>query len=125
MRRIVSAAVLFLLALGTAVAQIEEVYVTRTGSKYHRAGCSSLRASAIEMRRPNGLRMPPLPLEVRLTKQCVLPQDGCTFPRTPRKPHKTSALPRVAPPGVTVSRCPSASKRGHLDPALPATPTTW
>ena len=48
-RQLVSAAALFLLALVVASAQAEKVYVTRTGAKYHRAGCSSLRASAIEM----------------------------------------------------------------------------
>ena len=48
-RRLVCAAVLLLIAAGVAVAQTEKVYVTKTGAKYHRASCSSLRASKIEM----------------------------------------------------------------------------
>ena len=32
-----------------AFAQAEKVYVTRTGAKYHRESCSSLRSSKIEM----------------------------------------------------------------------------
>ena len=48
-RRFVLAAVLFVAGFGVAFAQTEKVYVTRTGSKYHRDSCSSLRSSKIEM----------------------------------------------------------------------------
>lgn len=49
LRRLVLAVVLFALGVGVAFAQTEKVYVTRTGSKYHRESCSSLRGSKIEM----------------------------------------------------------------------------
>jgi hypothetical protein len=48
-QRLVLTAVLFVVAVGPALAQTEKVYVTRTGTKYHRASCSSLRSSKIEM----------------------------------------------------------------------------
>ena len=48
-RRLILAAVLFTVGVNAALAQAEKVYVTRTGEKYHRASCSSLRSSKIEM----------------------------------------------------------------------------
>jgi hypothetical protein len=48
-RRLVLAAVLFIVGIGAAFAQMEKVYVTRTGTKYHRESCTSLRSSKIEM----------------------------------------------------------------------------
>jgi hypothetical protein len=43
------AAVLLIVGVGTAFAKPETVYVTKTGEKYHRASCNSLRHSKIEM----------------------------------------------------------------------------
>ena len=49
MRRI-AAILVFVLSAGVlAQAQTEAVYVTKTGAKYHRAGCASLRSSSIPM----------------------------------------------------------------------------
>lgn len=48
-RRLLLAAILLTIGVTAALAQAEKVYVTRTGSKYHRASCTSLRSSAIEM----------------------------------------------------------------------------
>ena len=48
-RRLILAAVLFVVGVSAALAQAEKVYVTRTGQKYHRDSCSSLRSSKIEM----------------------------------------------------------------------------
>ena len=48
-RRLVLATVVFVAGFGVAFAQAEKVYVTRTGTKYHRESCSSLRSSKIEM----------------------------------------------------------------------------
>ena len=48
-RRLILAVVLFTVGVSAAFAQAEKVYVTRTGEKYHRASCTSLRSSKIEM----------------------------------------------------------------------------
>ena len=44
-RRLILAVVLFTVGVSAAFAQAEKVYVTRTGEKYHRASCTSLRSS--------------------------------------------------------------------------------
>ena len=49
LRRILFVAALLVASIALAFAQAEKVYVTRTGEKYHRGSCSSLRASRIEM----------------------------------------------------------------------------
>ena len=72
-RRLVLAAVVFVAGVGVAFAQAEKVYVTRTGSKYHRDSCSSLRSSKIEMHlaeaaakyEPCANCRPPVPAAVR------------------------------------------------------------
>ena len=48
-RRLILAAILFIVGVNATFAQAEKVYVTRTGAKYHRASCTSLRSSKIEM----------------------------------------------------------------------------
>jgi hypothetical protein len=47
-RRLLLAAILFTVGVNAPLAQAEKVYVTRTGTKYHRASCTSLRSSKIE-----------------------------------------------------------------------------
>ncbi len=48
--RCVTAILVLVFAAGVlAATQTETVYVTKTGAKYHRAGCSSLRLSSIAM----------------------------------------------------------------------------
>lgn len=47
-RRAILAAVLSVVGVGTAFAQLGTVYVTYTGEQYHRASCSSLRHNKIE-----------------------------------------------------------------------------
>ena len=42
-------AVLLVVGVGTAFAQSETVYVTKTGEKYHNDGCQYLRQSRIPM----------------------------------------------------------------------------
>lgn len=49
LRRIAAVLVLALAASALLSAQSETVYVTKTGAKYHRVGCSSLRSSSIPM----------------------------------------------------------------------------
>jgi endonuclease YncB( thermonuclease family) len=51
-RRVIAAILLVACGMyvaGVVFAEAEKVYVTRTGKKYHRASCSSLRSSKIEM----------------------------------------------------------------------------
>ena len=104
-RRLVCAAVLFLVAAGAALAQAEKVYVTKTGAKYHRASCSSLRASKIEMPLaeaaarygPCGNCKPPVP-------SAVPAPAPATMTATPLAPS--------APAAARSTRCQATTKKG-------------
>ena len=77
-RRLILAAILFTVGVSAALAQTEKVYVTRTGQKYHRDSCSSLRSSKIEM-----------PLA-----EAAARYDAC---KICRPPVPTAAAPATAP----------------------------
>jgi len=104
-RRVVCAAVLFLVAAGAAVAQSEKVYVTKTGAKYHLGSCSSLRASKIEMPLaeaaakygPCGNCKPPVPAT-------SAPAAMTATPAAPSTP--------AAPAAARSTRCQATTKKG-------------
>jgi len=87
----------------------ETVFVTRTGSKYHRAGCSSLRSSSI-----------PMPLEEASVKYqpckiCKPPVLEATAAATPTPASASSiATPTAAPRAKAVEsdRCQATTKKG-------------
>ena len=114
-RRLVLAAVLFVLGFGVAFAQSEKVYVTRTGSKYHRNSCSSLRSSKIEMPLaeaaarygPCANCRPPVPATVRRSPP-TKPILGAS-PASPAKKQPSAAAPTQAPRS---SRCQATTKKG-------------
>jgi hypothetical protein len=49
LRRVAAFLVLLMVGTVSLLAQSETVYVTKTGAKYHRSGCNSLRSSSIPM----------------------------------------------------------------------------
>ena len=114
-RRLVMAAVLLVFGIGVAFAQTEKVYVTRTGSKYHRESCSSLRSSKIEM-----------PLEEAAARygpcaNCRPPVPGATAPQSqpvaPASRPPASAVERPSAPAATEpaprsTRCQAITKKG-------------
>jgi hypothetical protein len=104
LRRIAAALLLVLAATALASAQSETVYVTKTGAKYHRAGCSSLRSSAI-----------PMPLSQAAArygpcKNCKPPIPGTTTPTAPA----SNSSPKAAPAerAVESGRCQATTKKG-------------
>jgi hypothetical protein len=106
-RRLVLAGILFLVTIGTALAQTEKVYVTRTGTKYHRESCSSLRSSKIEMSLAEaatrygrcGNCRPPVPAAVPSHTSASAVEPAST-PSTP------------APPTARSTRCQAITKKG-------------
>ena len=105
-RRVLCIALLVCASLGVALAQGEKVYVTKTGSKYHRASCSSLSKSKIEMPLAQAAALygacknckPPIPAAV--------PANAATIPPTA----KAAAVERAAP--VEGGRCQATTKKG-------------
>jgi hypothetical protein len=97
-RRVFLASILLLAAsIGAALAQGEKVYVTRTGAKYHRASCSSLRASKIEM---------PLAEAAARFGACAIcrpPQPGAARSATPASPPSSAALSDADSSGPSAS----------------------
>jgi hypothetical protein len=113
-RRLVLAGILFLVTIGTALAQTEKVYVTRTGTKYHRESCSSLRSSKIEM-----------PLAEAAARygpcaNCRPPVPGAATPQQPAaagQPEVAPAVERPATPAAAApaprsTRCQAITKKG-------------
>ena len=104
-RRILLLAVTLLLSAGVMLAQAEKVYVTKTGSKYHRASCSSLSKSKIEMPLENAAARygacknckPPVPKGA--------PATAAAVPAT-----KAPPVERAAP--VAGGRCQATTKKG-------------
>jgi hypothetical protein len=96
------AAVLFIVGVGTAFAQSETVYVTKTGEKYHRASCSSLRHSKIEMS----------------LVQAAARYAPCKICKPPVPATTVSSAPGAAAPSrpversVQSSRCQATTKKG-------------
>ena len=104
LRRIAAALLLVLSATALASAQSETVYVTKTGAKYHRAGCSSLRRSSI-----------PMPLSQAAArygacKNCRPPVPAATTPTAPA----SNSSPKIAPAerAVESGRCQATTKKG-------------
>ena len=104
-RRLILAAILFAAGVSAALAQTEKVYVTRTGAKYHRGSCTSLRSSKIEM-----------PLAEAATRY-----DACKICRPPvptaAAPQTAPVEPRPSPPASPESaprstRCQATTKKG-------------
>jgi len=98
-QRLLLAAILFTVGVNAALAQAEKVYVTRTGAKYHRASCSSLRSSKIEMS----------------LAEAAARYDACKICRPPvpnAAPQTAPVEPRPSPPSAAEpaprsTRCPS------------------
>lgn len=106
-RRLVAFAVVLVLA-GATVAVAQEpvsgstiVYVTKTGAKYHQAGCSSLRRSAI-------------PMKLAEAAQRYGPCLNCKPPRLPGSAGAAAATPLVSPrsSSTTGGRCQAITKKG-------------
>ena len=104
-RRLILAAILFIVGVSAALAQTERVYVTRTGQKYHRASCTSLRSSKIEM-----------PLA-----EAAARYDACKICRPPVPAAAASptapaderpAPPASAEPAPRSTRCQATTKKG-------------
>ena len=103
-RRILLVAVTLVLSAGMILAQAEKVYVTKTGSKYHRASCSSLSKSKIEM-----------PLEKAAARYGVCKNCKPPVPEPAAAPRK--AVPPPVPTVMHVTpkaedRCEALTKKG-------------
>lgn len=103
-RRLLFVAFVVVASFSVALAQAEKVYVTRTGAKYHRASCSSLSKSTIEMSLVQAAARygackncnPPVPVST--------PVAGATFAPANRKP-----VERAAP--AESGRCHATTKK--------------
>ena len=92
--------------LANAQASSDTVYVTKTGSKYHRAGCASLSRSAIPMTLADAAKRygpcsrckPPVP---------AAPAAGSVVSTTPPR---SAARPTTAPKND--GRCQAITKKG-------------
>jgi hypothetical protein len=103
-RRLVLTGILLVVTIATALAQTEKVYVTRTGEKYHRASCSSLRSSKIEM---------PLAEAAARYGACKI----CRPPVPAAASQSAAAEPRSSPPASAApaprsTRCQATTKKG-------------
>ena len=106
LRRILLLAVMLVLSAAVMLAQAEKVYVTKTGSKYHRASCSSLSRSKIEMSLAQAAARygacknckPPVLKTAPVTAAAVAPSA------------KSPAVERAAP--VVGGRCQATTKKG-------------
>lgn len=104
-RRALFVGLLLFASVAVSLAQVEKVYVTRTGAKYHRASCSSLAKSKIEMPLKEAAARygpcknckPPVP--------AAAPATRATAPVA-----KTPPVERAAP--VTGGRCQATTKKG-------------
>ena len=84
---------------------LDEVYVTRTGAKYHRGSCTSLRSSKIEM---------PLAEAATRYDACKICRPPIPTPASPTAPVE----PRPSPPASAESaprstRCQATTKKGN------------
>ena len=102
-QRLILAAILFTVGVSAALAQTEKVYVTRTGAKYHRASCSSLRSSKIEM----------------ALAEAAAGYGACKIcrPPVPAAAHSAPVEPRpsapaAAEPAPRSTRCQATTKKG-------------
>jgi hypothetical protein len=104
LRRIAAIFVILLSVGALLAAQTDTVYVTKTGAKYHRAGCSSLRSSSI-----------PMPLSQAATKYspckiCKPPIFGAAATAAPVSNPSPNAAPVER--AVESSRCQATTKKG-------------
>jgi hypothetical protein len=107
-QRVAAVLVCFFLiqALVGAQSATDTVYVTNTGAKYHRSGCSSLRHSAIPMTlKDAATRYQPC-------KICRPPVLGTATSTTPAAANSNS--PKAAPVqrAIEVGRCQAITKKG-------------
>ena len=102
-RRLILICVLVVAAIASAAAQTENVYVTRTGEKYHRETCRSLAKSKIEM---------PLAEAAARYGAC----KNCKPPIPTAAPAATNAGTAAAVerprPAATSGRCQATTKKG-------------
>jgi len=97
---------------GVPTPATDTVYVTNTGAKYHRAGCSSLRHSSIPMAlkdaavryQPCKICSPPLLTESATTTTASSPRQ----PMSSVAPPKTIPVERV----VEATRCQATTRKG-------------
>jgi hypothetical protein len=112
-RRLVLAAILCVFGVGAVLAQAEKVYVTRTGAKYHRGTCSSLRSSKIEMPLaeaaarygPCAICRPPVP-------STSAPQQPAAKPAPIESAVERPATPTATQPAARSTRCQATTKKG-------------
>jgi hypothetical protein len=105
-RRFAAVLVLLFVASTVLAAQAGTVYVTKTGAKYHRAGCSSLRKSSI----PMGLSQ--AAARYGACKNCKPPVPAVGVPFTASSAQNpTAKAPPVERP-VSSGRCQATTKRG-------------
>jgi hypothetical protein len=111
-RRLVLAGILSILSISAALAQTEKVYVTRTGTKYHRDFCSSLRSTKIEMSLAEAAaRYGPCRI-------CRPPVPEAVPRHTPALPAADTAAPTPSPPAASTApaarsgRCQATTKKG-------------
>ena len=107
LRRLAPVLAFLLISVSALSAQAETVYVTKTGAKYHRAGCVSLRSSSI-----------PMPLSEAAGKYgackiCKPPVPGAAPPAAAAPAIAVSSAPSPAPVerAVSSARC-QATKKG-------------
>jgi hypothetical protein len=102
-RRIVAILVILLAAATFLRAQDTTVYVTKTGAKYHRAGCSSLRSSSI-------------PMAITAAAARYSPCLNCKSPVPSTTPTKAVAeagvQQKLAVRAATSGRCQATTKKG-------------
>ena len=106
LRRIAAVVVLLVSAGAFAVAQSETVYVTRTGAKYHRVTCGSLRSSSI-----------PMPLSQAAArfgpcKNCNPPVPGAKSTVIAESAAAGTASPPPVKRALASGRCQATTKKG-------------
>jgi hypothetical protein len=119
LRRLILAAILFTVGVSAALAQTEKVYVTRTGQKYHRDSCSSLRSSKIEM------PLAEAAARYDACKICRPPVPAAAASPAPVEPRPSP--PASAEPAPRSTRCQATTKKGTQcsRTAKPGTSYCW
>ena len=105
-RRLLFVTIVVVASFSVALAQTEKVYVTKTGARYHRANCSSLSESKIEM------PLAQAAANYGACKNCRPPVPG-TAPVAAAafaSPAKSQPVERGAP--VEAGRCQATTKKG-------------
>ena len=114
--RLLLVALIVVASIAAAVAQTETVYVTKTGAKYHRASCSSLSKSKIEMALVDAAARygacknckPPVPSAIPAIESRVAAPAAAAAPRT--VPAKSSRCQATTKRGTQCSRSAQAGR---------------